>query len=166
MIKRYYLEELNIQEIIDFISEVQSEDYCTGEILLESWGWKTQLFDMVWKLINETPELFKFIVAYAGSAAFNLIYNTKAEVELLEDWDWVVHVAAVHMPYFNKKVRTSNPIEIGRINYYDSEEIKPYDFLTEEEKKDFIDWKDIYIDPIRMKKIFNKPKAKWKKRGK
>ena len=51
---------------------------------------------------------------------------------------------------------SNDPCERGRHEWFKKQEPYPYDFLTEEEKKDYLEGKDIYINPDRMKDIFKK----------
>lgn len=147
--KSYYLEEIEFEEVIKRLDEVEE-----WQIYINSWWWETRKFDTLLTRLEEKKNEWakiKLRWIFLGSRAFHLFYNYSWE-KTIEVWcDAVVHTEAWNYSVIEWVIRGS---EIDKQRYKDLKITEPYKFLTEEEKKRFLNWEDIYLNNHRLKEIF------------
>lgn len=147
--KTYYLEEIDFADIIKRLDDVEE-----WQIYINSWWWSTRKFDTLLTRLEEKKQegaKIKLRWVFLGSRAFHMFYNYTWE-KVVETWaDAIVHIEAWTYS-FNSWVQRADHIEKQR--YKTLKITEPYKFLTKKEKKQFLNWEDIYISNERLQKIF------------
>lgn len=159
--KTYYLWEMSFKEINKFLDWLEKTD--EAQIYINSGGGKCWEFQCVTDRLNRMVEQgynISLRCVLAGSRAFHLFYHFKGKCFLEWDAEGIVHVDAREGSYFFDsgiaKERTSDVYDIGREEYDKAHPLFVYPFLTEEEVERYRKWRDIYLNPDRMKEIFDK----------
>jgi hypothetical protein len=130
-----------------------------AQIYVNSSGGSCWMYDSFLSRLNSMTELWykiKMIILFAWSAAFDLTWKYKGERVTEQRSDAIVHIAATDVAVWRWTIRESSNTEIERMKYNDAQEQYIYPFLTEEEQVLFLEWRDIYINPDRMREIFEK----------
>lgn len=128
-----------------------------AQIYVNSPGGVCWMYDSFLNRLNNMTDSgykIKMIILFAWSAAFDLVWKYKGGRIIEQRSDGIVHIAATDVAVWRWTIRESNNIEIERMKYNDAQEQYIYPFLTEKEKVLFLEWRDIYINPDRMREIF------------
>ena len=151
----YYLtdfNEENFKDINKWLDDLWDEEW---QIYINSDWWDVWVTDaLIYRLEKYTN--ITLIWVWLCSSAFDLFYNFKWKKELRVNAKWMVHSDAVELDVFMYKWIVKVRTHKFNRKILSELEANPYDFLTEEEKTEFIEWEDIYLNYERLKLIFNK----------
>lgn len=145
------------RSMMSFLDSVEISE--EAQIYVNSSGGSCWMYDAFINRLNEMTEQWykiKMIILFAGSAAFDLVWKYKGKRVVENRTDAVVHIAATDVALWRWTIRENSNTEIERMKWNDKQEQYIYPFLTEEEKTLFLEWRDVYINPDRMREIFEK----------
>lgn len=143
------------RSMMSFLDSLTIED--EAQVYINSGGGACWLYETMLTRMNEMVEQgYKITlrIIFIGSMAFDVAFNFKGRRILEERSDGIIHIEATEVNMWRGKIRENDSTQIDRIKWNDSKEQNIYPFLTEEEKVLFLEWRDIYINPDRMREIF------------
>ena len=156
--KTYIIDEIDIEKSHTFLDSLQKDE--EAQVYIDSYGWITYKFISITDRMNRMVDEWYNICMRAicvGSSAFQMLWEFKWKKYMERGVYWIIHVSACEYHIFNVdnevRVRVNDSVSIARAK--ENYNIVDYPFLTEDERKDYLNWRDIYIDESRMKNIFN-----------
>lgn len=155
----YYLkDDPEIKELFEFFDKCHKEPKETPiRFYIESDGWSQQEFSIICDRLNALVDAgysLTLHIMMACSAAFELCYDFKGKKVVEINADWMVHMCYLKVPSYRGTVVAQDAVSRWRKESYEAEEMRQYDFLTEEEKVIYNSGRDVYISTSRMQEIF------------
>lgn len=160
----YLKDEPEIDKVFEFFDKCYKEPADTTPIrfYVDSDGWSQQEFSIICDRLNALVDAgypVTLHIMYACSAAFELCWDFKGKKIVELNADWMVHMCYLKVPSHRGVVITQDAVSRGRKESYEEEEMRQYDFLTEEEKQRYNSGLDVYISPLRMKSLFSQEQS-------
>lgn len=143
------------RSMMSFLDSLELTD--EAQIYINSGGGACWLYETILTRLNEMVEQgYKITlrIIFIGSMAFDTAYNFKGTKRLEDRADGIIHIEATEVHVWRNKIRENDNTERERIKWNDQKEQNMYPFLTEKEIEDYLDGRDIYINPDRMREIF------------
>lgn len=145
------------RSMMTFLDGLELSD--KAQIYINSGGGSCWLYEAFIRRLNDMIDEWYNItlrILFVGSMAFELAYQFRWPRIVENRADGVVHIEATEVHVWRNKIRENDNTERKRMEYNNSIEQVVYPFLTEQEQREYEDWKDIYLNYDRMKKIFDK----------
>lgn len=146
-----------LSDLLWELDNLKPEDDC--HIYIYSLGWSMWQFMILLRRLNlmvKNGFNITLHLSYVASAALFLAWLFQWKVETEYDCEWVAHIWAIDFwPVHGTTIRTNDPMDRQRFEYFSKEPQYVFPFLTDEEKTRYLNGEDVWINPVRMREIFH-----------
>lgn len=148
--KYFVLEEINKDNALALFEFLNIKGKKT--VVIDSDWWSSWYAKLIIRELNKAKDV-TVEACNVVSAWFEIFYQCACKKALVDWARWMAHLAAIEWltVQANKSTTRSHTALVNAMAQMTSPE---YTFLTEEERKLYDDWQDVYFDFNRMKEIF------------
>ena len=157
--KIIYLDwEVN-ENMRDVVLNALNEEWEITFYLSSEWG-KSQFANFIVDAINKNKDRVTLIATLQiSSAAFRIFFYSRCKREILDDTEWLVHMARMNVRMdWNKEVGSVDKWRVKEMLKYEykEERILKKLWLSKRNRKLFLKWFDIYLNTKQLRKMLKK----------
>ena len=150
--------EIN-ENMRDVVLNALNEEWEITFYLSSEWG-KSQFANFIVDAINKNKDRVTLIATLQiSSAAFRIFFYSRCKREILDDTEWLVHMARMNVRMdWNKEVGSVDKWRVKEMLKYEykEERILKKLWLSKRNRKLFLKWFDIYLNTKQLRKMLKK----------